>query len=96
MTLPHISRKRSRVHGFGVFAREAINKNRRIIDYAGELVRNDQSEAREERYLAKGCIWVFRVNRRPRRIVLSGTPGLSRRGRRERSHACARNQRAGS
>ena len=64
MTLPHISRKRSRVHGFGVFAREAINKNRRIVDYAGELVRNDQSEAREERYLAEGCIWVFRVNRR--------------------------------
>lgn len=64
MTLPHITRKRSRVHGFGVFALEAINKNRRIIDYAGELVRNDQSEAREERYLAEGCIWVFRLNRR--------------------------------
>ena len=64
MTLPKIARKRSRLHGFGVFALEAINKNRRIIDYAGELVRNDQSEAREERYLAAGCIWVFRVNRR--------------------------------
>jgi len=47
-----------------VFALEPINKNRRIIDYAGELVRNDESEAREERYLAQGCIWVFRVNRR--------------------------------
>jgi len=64
MTLPKTTRKRSRVHGFGVFAREAINKNRRIIDYAGELVRNNQCEAREERYLAQGCIWVFRVNRR--------------------------------
>jgi uncharacterized protein len=62
--LPKIARRRSRVHGSGVFALEPINKNRRIIDYAGELVRNDESEAREERYLADGCIWVFRVNRR--------------------------------
>ena len=63
-TLPRIVRRRSPVHGSGVFALEPINKNRRIIDYAGELVRNDESEAREERYLAQGCIWVFRVNRR--------------------------------
>jgi SET domain-containing protein len=46
-----------------VFALEAINKNRRIIDYAGELVRNTESEAREQRYLAEGCIWVFRIDR---------------------------------
>jgi SET domain-containing protein len=57
-------RRRSKVHGIGVFALEPISKNTRIIDYAGELVRNSESEAREERYLAKGCIWVFRVNRR--------------------------------
>jgi len=62
--LPKIARRRSRVHGSGVFAREAISKNTRIIDYAGELVLNTESEAREERYLAQGCIWVFRVNRR--------------------------------
>ena len=61
--LPKIRRRRSRVHGFGVFALEAIAKNRRIIDYAGELVRTSESEAREERYLAEGCVWVFRVNR---------------------------------
>ena len=62
--LPRIARRRSRVHGSGVFALESINKNRRIIDYAGELIPNALSEAREERYLAAGCIWVFRVNRR--------------------------------
>jgi SET domain-containing protein len=60
---PKIVRKRSRLHGFGVFAKRPINKNTRIIDYAGELVRNDESEGREERYLAQGCIWVFRINR---------------------------------
>lgn len=61
--LPKILRKRSRLHGYGVFAMEPINKNKRIIDYAGELITNKQSENREDRYLKKGCIWVFRVNR---------------------------------
>ena len=64
MSLPKILRRRSKLHGFGVFAAEAINKNTRIVDYAGELIRNDESEAREDRYLKDGCIWVFRVNRR--------------------------------
>ena len=47
--LPRIARRRSDVHGFGVFAREPITKNRRIIDYAGELIRNSVSEARYSR-----------------------------------------------
>jgi SET domain-containing protein len=61
--LPRISRRRSKIQGHGVFALEPINKNKRIIDYAGELITNKESEAREERYLGQGCIWVFRVNR---------------------------------
>jgi SET domain-containing protein len=61
--LPKIVRRRSDLHGFGVFATEPINKNRRIIDYAGELIRNTRSVTREARYLKQGCIWVFRVNR---------------------------------
>ena len=60
---PKVKRQRSKLHGFGVFAKEPINKNKRIIDYAGELVSNKVSEKREDRYLKKGCIWVFRVNR---------------------------------
>src|SRR5262245_66610993 len=63
VSLPRIERKKSTLHGYGVFARQTINKNKRIIDYAGELITNKQSEAREDRYLSKGCIWVFRVNR---------------------------------
>lgn len=62
--LPALVRRRSNVHGLGVFAAEPITKNTRIIDYAGELVRNSETEAREERYLAAGCIWMFRVNQR--------------------------------
>ena len=63
VSFPRIRRKRSKLHGYGVFAEETINKNKRIIDYAGELISNKQSERREDKYLAKGCIWVFRVNR---------------------------------
>jgi len=61
--LPRIVRRRSTLHGMGVFAAEPISKNRRIIDYAGELVRNRDVGAREARYLKQGCIWVFRVDR---------------------------------
>ena len=61
--MPSVVRKRSKLHGFGVFAAEPVNKNRRIIDYAGELISNTRSGRREARYLREGCIWVFRVNR---------------------------------
>ena len=61
--LPKILRKRSKLHGYGVFALEPINKNKRIIEYTGELITNKQSAKREHKYLSKGCIWVFRVNR---------------------------------
>ena len=60
---PRIARRRSGIAGWGVFAREPISKNKRIIDYAGELVHNRLSEAREERYMKEGCVWVFRLNR---------------------------------
>jgi SET domain-containing protein len=63
-TLPRIVRRRSKVHGYGVFAAEPNTKNTRIVTYDGELIRNGpECTAREERYLAEGCIWVFRVNR---------------------------------
>jgi SET domain-containing protein len=62
--LPRLIRGKSSVHGDGVFAAEPIGRNSRIIDYAGELVRNGpELDAREEEYLKQGCIWVFRVNR---------------------------------
>lgn len=62
-SLPRILRRKSSLHGYGVFAAEPIRKNTRIIDYAGELIRNSESAEREDRYFAEGCIWVFRVNR---------------------------------
>ena len=61
---PRIVRRKSAVHGHGVFAVEPITKNTRIIDYAGELVRNGPAlNAREDGVPRQGCIWVFRLNR---------------------------------
>ncbi|RPJ84905.1 MAG: SET domain-containing protein, partial [Acidobacteria bacterium] len=55
-----IERRRSRVHGWGVFATKPINKNKRIVHYAGEKITHKQSLEREWRYLKKGHIWCFR------------------------------------
>jgi hypothetical protein len=59
-----IKRRRSKVHGWGVFASEPINKNKRIIDYAGEKISQQESLKRERRYIRKGLIWCFQINRR--------------------------------
>lgn len=59
-----IVRRHSRLHGWGVFARRPIPKNKRIIDYAGELISQKESLRRELRYIKRGQIWCFEVNRR--------------------------------
>jgi len=61
---PRIVRRRSKLHGWGVFAMQPITKNTRIIDYAGELINHKESLKRETMYLERGCIWCFTVNRR--------------------------------
>jgi SET domain-containing protein len=62
--LPTIRRKRSKLHGWGVFVQEDINKNKRIITYGGEKISSKESSDREDRYLRRGQIWCFRVNSR--------------------------------
>jgi SET domain-containing protein len=59
-----IKRRRSTLHGWGVFASERINKNKRIIDYAGEKISHQESLKRELRYIRRGLIWCFQINRR--------------------------------
>ena len=63
-TAPRIFRRRSKLHGWGVFTRESITKNTRIVKYEGELIDHKESLKRETRYLKKGEIWCFTVNRR--------------------------------
>ena len=51
---------------------EDINKNKRIVTYAGEKIGTEESEQREDRYLRRGEIWCFRINRR---WVIDGNVG---------------------
>ena len=61
---PKIRRKRSKLHGWGVFLLEDINKNKRSVTYDGEKITAKESADREDRYLRRGEIRCFRLNRR--------------------------------
>ena len=58
-----IEKRRSSIQGWGVFATQPINKNTRIVHYAGEKITNRESLKREARYLRRGHIWCFKLNR---------------------------------
>ena len=64
LRLPRITRRRSKISGWGVIALEPITKNTRIITYDGELIDHEESLKRETKYLERGEIWCFTVNRR--------------------------------
>src|SRR5438552_10273291 len=68
-----IKRRRSTIHGWGVFATSAINKNTRIIDYAGEKISNQESLKRERRYIRTGHIWCFKLTNRT--VIDAGVGG---------------------
>ena len=59
-----IQRRRSGIAGWGVYATQDIPKNKRIIDYAGEKISNQESLKREARYIKKGHIWCFKLTNR--------------------------------
>jgi SET domain-containing protein len=68
-----IVRRRSGIHGWGVYATQAITKNTRIIDYAGEKISNQESLRRERRYIRNGHIWCFKLTNRT--VVDAGVGG---------------------
>ena len=60
-----IERRRSKIHQWGVFATAPIPKNKRIVDYAGEKISNQESLRRERRYINNGQhIWCFKLTNR--------------------------------
>jgi SET domain-containing protein len=68
-----IVRRRSRIHGWGVYATRTITKNTRIIDYAGEKISNQASLKRERRYIKNGHIWCFKLTNRT--VIDAGVGG---------------------
>jgi len=59
-----IERRRSKIHGWGIYATGAIPKNKRIIDYTGQKISNQESLQRERRYIRGGHIWCFKLTNR--------------------------------
>jgi SET domain-containing protein len=68
-----IEKRRSTIHGWGVFATGTISKNKRVIDYAGEKISNGESLRREHRYMRHGHIWCFKLTSRT--VVDAGVGG---------------------
>jgi uncharacterized protein len=81
-----IERRRSKLHGWGVFATVRIPKNKRIIHYAGEKITNRESARRESEYMRQGRIWCFKLNSR---WVIDGAVGGN--DARFINHSCAPN-----
>ena len=63
-------RRRSGVHGFGLYARDFIPQDTRIIEYVGERITKAEAQRREDRRLERlaaggdGCVYIFELNRR--------------------------------
>jgi SET domain-containing protein len=68
-----IEKRRSRIHGSGVYATQTIPKNTRIIHYAGEKISNQESLKREARYIKQGHIWCFKLTNRT--VIDAGVGG---------------------
>ena len=59
-----IEKRRSKIHGWGIYATGAIPKNKRIIDYTGQKISSQESLKRERRYIRGGHIWCFKLTNR--------------------------------
>ena len=62
--LPRITRRRSSISGWGVYAAEPIAEDTRIVEYKGQLVPQAEAWRREQRYLPRHRIWIFTINGR--------------------------------
>jgi hypothetical protein len=71
--LTMIEKRRSGIHGSGVYATRTISKNTRIIHYAGEKISNQESLKRERRYIKLGHIWCFKLTNRT--VIDAGVGG---------------------
>ena len=66
---------RSRVHAWGLFAIEPIEKDDFVIEYIGELISVAQSDKREKEYERSGLgsTYMFRVSDTPEDKVIDAT-----------------------
>ena len=62
--LPRVTRRRSAISGWGVYAGQAIAEDTKIVEYKGQLVSQAEAWRREQRYLPRQRIWIFTINTR--------------------------------
>jgi SET domain-containing protein len=70
--LPCLARRRSTISGWGVYARDPIQKDARIVEYKGQLISQAEAWRREQRYLPRHRIWIFTIDRRKARDAAFG------------------------
>ena len=58
-----IVRRRSKIHGNGVFATAPIRKGERIVQYVGKLVTHDEADTVYEGEIASGHTFLFTLNK---------------------------------
>ncbi|HRH37828.1 MAG TPA: SET domain-containing protein-lysine N-methyltransferase [Flavobacteriales bacterium] len=58
-----IARRRSKIHGNGVFATERIRKGERIVKYIGKLVTHDEADETYEGEIGTGHTFLFTLNK---------------------------------
>ena len=70
-TSPYIAVKNSAIHHRGVFAKTAIPKNARILEYVGEKITTREAEIRGPKVLnrskndiTRGAVYIFELNKR--------------------------------
>ena len=63
-SLPRLTRRSSKISGWGVYAGQTIEEDERIIQYKGQLVSQAEAWRREQRYLPRQRIWLFTINNR--------------------------------
>lgn len=68
---PYIYKKKSSVHGFGIFAKTMIPKGARIIEYIGERITKAEAERRgpklveyAKKHKQSGAVYLFVLNKR--------------------------------
>tara|TARA_Y100000816_G_C26105600_1_gene587399 strand:- start:4066 stop:4560 length:495 start_codon:yes stop_codon:yes gene_type:complete len=85
--------KKSKVHGFGVFAKKPIKKDTKIIEYIGEKITKKEGDRRSAQRIKKylnskidGSVYIFELNTK---FDIDGSPRYNKA--RYINHSCSPN-----
>jgi len=66
---PYVNKRRSSIHGYGIYAKCDIPKGAHVIEYVGDKITKAEAERRGPRLIAErsaeqGAVYIFELNRR--------------------------------